>query len=86
MAKPAQSTQESPHLHLVEEASPTPRPTLDIPEGASGSSPAVALQKRLVSAVNVSEEKYPARYVTATVIVTCLSCWYAVYMLANALI
>ncbi len=82
MADPARTTPTQP----AAERSVQPRPSLDIPEGASEVSPAVALQEQLADSLGPREEKFPARYVTSTVIVVCLASWFAMYMLANALI
>lgn len=86
MADPARTTSTQPVTEPVADHGTLPRPSLDIPEGASEFSPAVALQEQLADSLGPREEKFPARYVTSTVIVVCLASWFAMYMLANALI
>lgn len=48
--------------------------------GAGAISPAKQLQEQLVAEWDGSEEKFPARYVTATVAVICLASWFGAYM------
>lgn len=86
MADPARTNAHQPVNEPVVEDGATPRPSLDLPKGASDVSPAVALQEQLADSLAPREDKFPARYVTSTVIVVCLASWFAFYMLANALI
>ena len=86
MADPVRTNGVQPDALPQSDELPSPRPSLEIPEGASDASPAIALQEQLAESIEPREEKFPARYVTVTVIVTCLASWYAVYLLANALI
>ena len=48
--------------------------------GTGVDSPAKQLQDQLVAEWDGREEKFPARYVTATVAVICLASWFGAYM------
>ncbi len=58
---------------------------LDPAEINVGVSPALTLQEQVASSMLTGEDKYPARYVTSTVITICLASWYAVYLFINGL-
>lgn len=49
-------------------------------------SPAHGLQSLLEYEITASDDKYPARYVTALVIVTCLALWLAIFQLGAAIL
>ncbi|HPE47089.1 MAG TPA: hypothetical protein PLR76_01785 [Hyphomonas sp.] len=60
---------------------------LKVPSGTHVSdieSPARQLQSELEYRLR-QEGRFPARYVTATVLVLCLSCWLAVYWLVTSI-
>jgi len=60
---------------------------LKVPAGPSATeveSPARLLQSELEYRLR-QEGRIPARYVTATVLVLCLSCWLAVYWLVTSI-
>ncbi|MEZ5954604.1 MAG: hypothetical protein R3C13_09905 [Hyphomonas sp.] len=56
----------------------------DAAERGRTESPARKLQSHLESRLQ-EPKKYPARYVTATVLVLCLSCWLAGFWLVTSL-
>ncbi len=49
-------------------------------------SPAQGLQSMLEYEITASDDKYPARYVTALVMVTCLALWLAIFQLGAAIL
>ncbi|MEL6244434.1 MAG: hypothetical protein AAFQ21_12255 [Pseudomonadota bacterium] len=50
----------------------------------ASASPAKALQARIEAEWDGKEEKYPAIYVTSTVIVVCLASWIGIWQAFNA--